>query len=398
MLPRMLILLRISGLLSLLVILSALLIGCATPGEPLERKPPVAAAISDLAAEQSGNDVILTSTLPDETIDHRALKHTPAIEIYRDFQTIPPAPIFAPPAATAASVPPSAQPASTLLLTIPAGVVDQYSEHSHMRYADALTAEDFARATGQFARYIVRTRASEKKDSANSNIATLQIYPAPDPIGDVNAQVTHSGITLVWTPPQSSPAGPAPAIAGYNIYRADAEPGGATNPENPQMKSPLVKIAESKSPTYQDTQAELGNTYIYSVRTLTQYPGKTVESADSKLAVVIARDTFPPAVPQGLVVVFVPAEGGAPAHVELSWAISPETDLAGYNVYRSGKAGVPGVRLNAELLPTPAFRDSSVVPGRQYIYSVTAVNRSGNESAASEAASGGVPAESQRPQ
>ena len=141
-----------------------------------------------------------------------------------------------------------------------------------------------------------------------------------------------------------------------------------------------MKIGDSSSNEYQDTQTEFGNTYVYSIRSLSQYPGETVESADSKLAIVLDKDIFPPAAPQGLVAVYVPAQGTVPAHVELSWAISPETDLAGYNVYRSGAAGVLGERLNSERLPTPAFRDLTAVPGRQYLYSVTAVDRAGNES------------------
>jgi fibronectin type 3 domain-containing protein len=133
------------------------------------------------------------------------------------------------------------------------------------------------------------------------------------------------------------------------------------------------------------------------VRSFAQYPTQTLESADSNLAILTPRDTFAPAAPQGLVAVLVPAQADVPAHIELSWAISPETDLAGYNVYRSERAGAPGTRLNTELLLTPAFRDMdmNVQPGRVYFYTVTALDSSGNESPASVAVSGGVPAESQ---
>jgi fibronectin type 3 domain-containing protein len=93
--------------------------------------------------------------------------------------------------------------------------------------------------------------------------------------------------------------------------------------------------------------------------------------------------------------VLVPAQGESPAHLELSWAISAETDIAGYNIYRSEQAAVTGNRLNTELLRTPAFRDTSTLPGHRYSYSVTAVDRAGNESPASDAVSAGVPAESQ---
>lgn len=388
----------IPGFWFLLAALSIFAVGCAAPGEPLERKPPVPAAVSDLAAQQSANTVVLNFTLPTETVDHRPLKTPPAIEIYRDFVPSAPAAGFGASApAPAAAVPPVASPSPTLLVTIPSGVVSHYSDHGRVRYADPLTAEVFSRASGQLVQYMIRTRATKKKASPDSNVITLRVFPAADPIADVKADVTHDGIHLTWTPPQSSPVGPAPPIAGYNIYRGEAAEGASTGSENPTLQSPLVKIGDVTSTDYQDTQTEFGNTYVYSVRSLSQYSGETVESADSKLAVILDKDIFPPAVPQGLVPVFVPAQGTVPAHVELSWAISPETDLAGYNVYRSSAAGVLGERLNSEILPTPAFRDLTAVPGRQYFYSVTAVDRSGNESAPSSAVSGGVPAESRTP-
>jgi fibronectin type 3 domain-containing protein len=69
--------------------------------------------------------------------------------------------------------------------------------------------------------------------------------------------------------------------------------------------------------------------------------------------------------------------------VELSWSINVEPDLAGYRVYRSEQEGARGALLTPELLPSPAYRDNSVQSGQRYWYTVTAVDRSGNESAPS---------------
>ena len=52
---------------------------------------------------------------------------------------------------------------------------------------------------------------------------------------------------------------------------------------------------------------------------------------------VTPRDVFPPAAPVGLEAAIVPATPQGAAYVELSWAISPEPDLAGYRVYRSDR-------------------------------------------------------------
>ncbi len=73
-----------SLILSSLVPLTLMLIclgGCASPGEPIERKPPIPEPVKDLAAAQAGNDVILTFTLPANAIDHRLLQQTPTVEI-----------------------------------------------------------------------------------------------------------------------------------------------------------------------------------------------------------------------------------------------------------------------------------------------------------------------------
>jgi len=356
--------------------------GCASPGEPTDRKPPTPQAVTDLAAEQSGNDVVLTFTLPQEGVDGRTLDETPSIEVFRDFE----------PAATNASQQaPPAKP--TLALTIPSGMVDQYSRAGHVRVVDALRASDFEGHPNATAVYMVRTRVSAKRDSQNSNAVTLRLYPAAEPIDDLKADVTPSAVVLNWTPPQMTIAGPVTSIGPYRIYRAEIAPEAAGAAAKTQPT--LVKIGETAAPPYSDAGAVFGTTYEYSVRSIVQYPEAAIESGDSNLVTITPKDTFPPAAPQGLVVVLVPAQGATPAHLELSWAISPETDIAGYNVYRSEDAGVQGTRQNTELLIAPAFRDMNVQPGRRYFYSVTAVDRSGNESPASGIVSGGVPAEGQ---
>ncbi len=368
--------------------------GCASPGEPTERKAPVPAAITDLAAGQSGNDVILTFTLPKETVQHKPLKEVPTIEIYRDFE---------PAAAAAGAASPQAPAKPSLLVTIPPGMADQYTEKGQTRYADTLTAEDFARHPDGAAVYTVRARASAKKESADSNAADVRIYPALDPIGDLKAGIAHSTVELEWTAPQKTVTGTAPPVAGYRIYRAEAEPGPAASAAAPvsepaaaslDLKPRLAKIGDTESTTFEDTQAELGRTYEYSVRSIARYPGEALESADSNLAVVTVRDIIPPSAPVGLIAVCAPAQGGTPGYADLSWAISPETNIAGYSVYRSREAGVPGTRLNATLLLSPAFRDMNTEPGQHY-YRVTATDRSGNESPASVAVPCGVPGESQ---
>lgn len=374
-------------------------VGCASPGEPIERRPPTPVAVADLAAHQSGNTVALTFTLPRETVQHRPLKQPPDIEILRS--------IFAAPPGTtpAKAVPPPLLP----LVTIPSAMVDHYVEQGHINYVDVLQPNDFAQQPNEVAAYAVRTRISEKKTSPDSNLVTLPIYPLPNPINDLKAQImaAGAGVTLTWTPPQKTPIGPSPPIQTYRIYRAEiTTPGNEPKPTpaahlpvsapNPiKLKPEFTQIAETSAPTYEDKQPQFGSTYTYSVRSVLQIDGHELESSDSNPSTITMRDIYPPSAPQGLVAVFVPQLGDTPAHLELSWAINPETDVAGYNVYRSEQQDTLGQRLNPELLLTPAFRDMSAVAGRSYFYIVTAVDRSGNESSPSAPVTATMPAESQ---
>src|SRR6202789_154614 len=186
------------------------LVGCAAPGEPVERKPQVPTAITDLAAQQQGNNLLLPCTLTKKTVEPRPLKQTPAIEVYRKFESVP------------GTTPSATTTASELILTIPPAMVAHYSQKNNVRVVNALDAGDLGQHVGWTASYTVRTRESVKKESADSNHADLKIYPAPDPIPDVKAEVTHAGIILTWTPPQKTPVGGAPPIVAYHIYRAEA--------------------------------------------------------------------------------------------------------------------------------------------------------------------------------
>ncbi len=181
---------------------------------------------------------------------------------------------------------------------------------------------------------------------------------------------------------------------GYRVYRAEIEPEAASPLQDisqSKLKSPLELLGPSSTAEFRDSHFEFGKTYLYTVRTVAQFGAESVESADSAPAVIAPRDIFPPAAPEGLEAAIILATPQAPAYVELSWAISADGDLAGYYVYRSDREDAPGERLNGELLPSPTFRDISVVPGGQYFYRVSAVDRTGNESPKSPAIQINIP-------
>jgi fibronectin type 3 domain-containing protein len=93
-------------------------------------------------------------------------------------------------------------------------------------------------------------------------------------------------------------------------------------------------------------------------------------------------------VPSGLQAVF--SGPGQQRFVDLIWAPVPDLDLAGYNVYRR-EDGKQAEKVNAEMVHGPSYRDLAVESGKNYFYTVTAVDARGNESSHSEEASERVP-------
>ena len=155
-----------------------------------------------------------------------------------------------------------------------------------------------------------------------------------------------------------------------------------------------AEVEHEKNPnSFLDQSFEWEKTYFYrgavvSVVVAAGKPAVEVEGDDTAEVKVFAHDVFPPAVPAGLQAVF--SGPGQQPFIDLIWAPVTDADLEGYNVYRH-EAGGAAVKLNSELVKTPAFRDMQVASGKTYFYSVSAVDERGNESARSEEASESVP-------
>ncbi len=353
---------------SFLISLS-LLSGCGAPGDPRPPRPTVPVAITDLAARQVGAHVVLTFSLPERSTEGQALAAAPDIEIYRGFAA----------GAAAATEP------NQLALTIPSALVETYTTENQIRFADPVKVEDLTAHKGDQWVYVVRTRVSgssgPRSASAASNVATARVLPAPASPAGLAATVTENAVELRWQPV-------AEAIS-YRVFRAEAEAGTAGASQGKLL--PPALLGASPVPAYRDEQIEFGRRYAYTVRAVSQIEAESVESEPSAAANVQPEDSFPPSAPANVVAIAVPRTAGAPAAMELSWSFSPETDVAGYHVYRSEKEGTPGQRITRELLFAPSFRDTSVAPGPRYTYWVTAVDRKGNESPRSAPVSETVP-------
>ena len=106
--------------------------------------------------------------------------------------------------------------------------------------------------------------------------------------------------------------------------------------------------------------------------------GRTLELRSEVSAPIefTLHDVYPPPAPTDLSAASF--DDPKPA-IDLIWQPVDDPRLAGYNVYRDNGDGNKA-RLNSAPVALPAFHDDTVMTGKRYRYSVTAVDAKGNES------------------
>jgi hypothetical protein len=355
--------------------------GCGAPGEPVPPSPPIPVAVADLTARQVGDGVLLTFTSPNKSTLGKRLTEMPTLEVLRG------------------SLRPDGTPdpkSFRVVDTVPGSLLNGYVQQGKVQFLDAIAPEETRTHPGETVLYRVRTRVSPKKASLDSNGASLNLYPVPERIDSLDTRVTESSIQLKWAAPRRTSAGESlPGIQEYHVYRGELDPASAPAAEKDLhaavWKLPLLQIATTTVPEYQDAGFDFGKTYAYIVRSMINENGGLLESGDSRPMIVTPKDIFPPSAPQDVVAAVLPGAGAGSFVVDLSWSINLETDLAGYRVYRSDREDTRGQLLTPNLLPSSAYRDTSVSSGRRYWYTVTAVDHAGNESAPSAALLAEVP-------
>ncbi len=250
-------------------------------------------------------------------------------------------------------------------------------------YADSLPSSVTGNDPSAFATYAVQVLNTEVRSAGLSNQVRVPMIRALPPLQDFQAQVAKEGVVLNWKAEV-----PAPPDGVRYVFRILRQAPG-------QQQSTIGEIAAGSETSYSftDSQIEWEKTYEYRAEavTLISQPGRPdvqVEGDDTPVVKVFAHDVFPPAVPSGLQAVF--SGPGQQPFIDLVWAPVSDIDLAGYNVYRRTE-GTSAIKINTELVKTPAYRDANVQPNSRYYYSVTAVDLRGNESAKSEEANESVP-------
>jgi fibronectin type 3 domain-containing protein len=153
-----------------------------------------------------------------------------------------------------------------------------------------------------------------------------------------------------------------------------------------------LNSAPISTTTYADKTFQFGNNYRYVVRAVSLGTGGAqVESLNSNAVAVAPRDIFKPAAPERP---SIAAPEPNSARLAIFFAANKETDIAGYNIYRSTDPDLPKqnwTKLNQSLLTRTTYQDDKVESGKTYYYYITAVDKAGNVSPPSEVGSEKAP-------
>jgi hypothetical protein len=250
--------------------------------------------------------------------------------------------------------------------------------------------------------YFVELKGPKGRSSGLSNAAVVLAGTAPAAIAGLTAEVRADGVALHWSGGESTAVRLhrrllAPAARDKKQVRTPMTPA----PE-PELRDLLVDPPSSgQTVGALDKTVRFGEVYEYTAQRIVQVPGSATgtgqlmeiageSSAPIRVDVV---DSFPPAVPQELVAVFVTQD----KTIDLSWQPVTDEDLAGYIVYRAESLSSWKRISGQPPIAGTAYRDTAVEAGHSYRYAVTAIDLTGHESERSPEARETIPESGSNP-
>jgi hypothetical protein len=342
--------------------------GCGKRRPPLPPVEAVQQRTELLSGTQQGNEVILSWPAPRRNAPDSSVQSIRRIDVYR-----------------MAEKPGSPLGLSEEEFAERATLIGSVTSEQIQNAGDTLTYHDTLELAGQPTRlrYAVRYVNASGQRAAFSNF--LNIEPAarvarPPVLQATGSEVREDSVTITWQAPTANIDGSTPLnILGYNVYRMDES---QSDPNQRPLNSAPVS-----GTTYSDKNFQFGKEYRYIVRSVSLGTGGAqVESLNSNPLSITPKDTFPPSIPQAPSI----AAGSRVGQLAIFFAPNPESDIAGYDIYRATDQNLPKAswtKLNQTLLTKATFVDERVESGKRYYYYVVAIDTAGNVSQPSEVGS-----------
>lgn len=362
--------------LRLTLLATALLTGCGTVRAPVPPSLDIPQPVQDLRAARKADKVTLAWTVPIHTTDNINVRHMGVTKICRQQDL---------------AVNDCKNPVRELTLAqLNLETIQPARDEKHPAERQATAVDTMSDSESQddptgFFSYAVEALSRHGRSAGLSNQVRIPMAPTLAPPSDLKVEVGAQGVTLTWNPIEPPTAVPGITHA-YRVYRRNAA-------NKADAVAGDIPVEGSTDTRFLDGGFQWGVTYLYRITVVTkvtsqQLGAAQVEGVDSPSVEVTPSDIYPPASPTGLQAVYSGA--GQQPFIDLTWNANTDADLAGYNVYRH-EEGTQAVKVNSALLKSPAYRDATVVAGKHYFYSVTAVDVRGNESARSGETSESTP-------
>lgn len=302
-------------------------VGCGYVGGPQLPLANVPEKITDLAAVQRGDTIIVHFTVPTHTTESVAIR--PPVKLDLRIGT-----------------------ASENFNT------DEWATHakavSSPQLKDGIATYRVPAAEWTGKEVVIGARAigSNGKQAGWSNYAAVPVVARPEIPSALAFTNTPAGIQVSWTGRGDH----------FRLLRRN------TGDQNLSAVANTVDGHE-----WTDSAVENGKSYDYQVQALVDLGNqKVAESELSEIKSQTYEDKFPPAAPTGL------QADPTPNSVALVWESNTEPDLAGYRVYRS--VGDRPFEKVADVNAVPSYSDNMIEHGKTYHYAVTAIDKANNES------------------
>jgi hypothetical protein len=353
--------------LALLGLIALALLACGKKGPPVAPERRIPATVSGLSATVEGRAIHLEWSNPSSRADGSRMKDLTALRVYRREEAG------------------HGEPKPAMLSW---GKVVGYDEIATIRMAEPAPAQvESGRVKwtdsqglrfGQRYVYVVIAADSIGRSSGPSERQVVTFHAAPLAPQNLRVVPGEREARLTWSPPAGLvDGGTLPPGVTYQLLRSESQGG----PFHPVTTTPINSTA------FTDSGLRNEQTYSYAVRAVRSEATGSARSEPSTIVAATPVDLTPPSPPKNLVA--VPSE----AAIRLAWDPSPEDDVAGYLVYRSGPTGSEAVRLTPTPIPNTIYTDRNVTRAATYRYIVTAVDRAArpNESARSNEVTATVP-------
>jgi len=375
--------------LAAVALIASAVAGCGRKGPPLAPVVHVPEAVGAVSVRRLGDDVLVTVRLPTRNVDGSTPVDLTRIELYGLTASTTPTPAGVLEGGTlvatwtpdtgdqvegAAGVPDEitlrdvleADQLAAAAAEVPPeppeiAEVQEVPEVPQVPDGDGATSGQQAAAEAEppSRYYLVVPFGDRGRAGPQGRVVAVSLEDLPVPPTAVGATYDERSVTVTWTPA---------VVAGepvrYDVYRQEDVPAAPAVVTRPAPRNP----APVSGPPFTEPLALDGARHCYEVRSVRGEGASVAVGRPSPAACVTAVDRFPPAAPSGLNAIELQ---GA---IDLTWAASPEPDLAGYVVLRGEAGDATLTALTAEPITETRYLDRAVRPGVRYTYAVKAVD------------------------